>query len=219
VSFAKRKAIRYTSHLDLARAWARAFHRSGIPLAYSLGFNPRPRIQLAAALPLGHTGAAEILDVWLEQRVGDEEFLAALVGNLPDGLSVTHARQVEPRGPALQTQVTSSAYRVTLSGTECVGALEARIAEVKGATELPHEWRRRRYDLRPLIEELQLVGAHGIEAVLRMQLAARPGATARPEAVVAVLGVEHTFAEYHRLRLLLTSAGGRLYRSDQAHPA
>jgi hypothetical protein len=107
---------------------------------------------------------------------------------------------------------------VTLKGTEPPGALEARIAEVRGATELPHEWRRRRYDLRPLIEELRLVGAHDEEAVLGMRLAARPGATARPEAVLEVLGMGGVFAEYHRQRLLLTASDGRLYWSDRAEP-
>lgn len=215
VTFAKGKAIKYTSHLDLAQAWSRSLRRARIPLAYSLGFSPRPRLQLAAALPLGHTGAAEVLDVWLEKRVGDEEFTTALVAVLPSGLSVSHVRQVKLKGAALQTLVRSADYQVTVKWTGRTEAVEARIAEVQAATELPHERRRRRYDLRPLIEELQLERADGDEAVLRMQLAARPGATARPEAVLGVLGVAGIFARYHRLRLLLTTTDGRMYWSDQ----
>jgi radical SAM-linked protein len=183
-----------------------------------MGFNPRPRIQLASALPLGHTGSAEVLDVWLEKRVRGEETAAALTGMLPDGLSVSDVRRVKLKGPALQTLVTSSDYLVTLRGTACGEALEARIAEVQVATELPHEWRRRNYDLRPLIEELQLVGTHEDATVLRMRLAARPGATARPEAVLAVLGMGEVFAEYHRQRLLLTADDGQLYWSGRAEP-
>ncbi len=67
VTFSKGGPLVYTSHLDLARAWERALRRAGVGLVYSGGFNPRPKLQLAAALPLGHTAEAEWLDVWLEK--------------------------------------------------------------------------------------------------------------------------------------------------------
>ena len=83
ITFAKSEAIKYTSHLDLARAWGRSLRRAGVGLAYSGGFNPRPKLQLAAALPLGHTGAAELLDAWLEQPMSVDDFARTLVPVLP----------------------------------------------------------------------------------------------------------------------------------------
>jgi radical SAM-linked protein len=202
--------MKYTSHLDLARAWERSLRRAGVPLAYSGGFNPRPKLQLAAALPVGHTGGAEWLDVWLEEPTSVRDFTTALVPVLPDGLMVSQVRQVELKEPALQTQVVSAEYRVTVEWRpepvegrdDPAERVEARVERVLAATELPQERRGRRYDLRPLIERLWLEQAGGGKVVLGMQLAARAGATARPEAVLEALGMGGAFARYHRRRLM-----------------
>ncbi len=194
--------LAYTSHLDLARAWERSLRRAGVPLAYSQGFNPRPKLQLAAALPLGHTSEAELLDVRLERPMSVENFSRALIPVLPAGLMVSQVHQVMTKEAALQTRVVSSEYRVTVEWNELAEQVEARIERVLAATELLQERRGRQYDLRPLIERLCLEQLDGNEAVLGMQLAAREGATARPEAVLAVLGMNETLARYHRRRLI-----------------
>ena len=208
--------LTYTSHLDLARAWERALRRARLPLAYSGGFNPRPKLQLAAALPLGHTGGAELLDVWLEEPLPVKDFARALAPVLPDGLLVSQVRQVILKEPSLPAQIVAAEYRVTVEWSEQAEAVQARIEQVMAATELMHERRGRQYDLRPLIERLWLERcpepvegrAGGGEVVLGMQLAARAGATARPEAVLDVLGMGEAFARYHRRRLLRAAAPG-----------
>jgi len=63
VKFAKTEPMRFTSHLDLYRAWERLLRRADVPLVFSQGYNPRPRIQLAAPLPLGITSNCEIIDI------------------------------------------------------------------------------------------------------------------------------------------------------------
>jgi radical SAM-linked protein len=211
VKFSKDGPLAYTSHLDLMRVWERALRRAGVPLAYSQGFNPRPKLQLAAALPLGFTSEAELLDVWLEKpmkgRGSVESFAKALTPVLPEGLELKEVRQVAPKGPAMQTQVTSAQYRVTVEWGGAAEQVEARIERVLAATELSYERRGRRRDLRPLIERLWLEGVSGGETVLGMQLAARPGATGRPEAVLEALGMDGVFARYHRRRLVCMAAG------------
>jgi len=67
ITFAKGETLKYISHLDLARAWERALRRAGVPLAYSQGFNPRPKMAFAAALPVGYTATAEMVDILLEK--------------------------------------------------------------------------------------------------------------------------------------------------------
>jgi radical SAM-linked protein len=216
VTFSKGGPLTFVSHLDLARAWERSLRRAGVPLAYSHGFNPRPRLQLAAALPLGHTAAAELLDVWLDGPLGAEGFLAAVMPELPGGLAIGRVRQVVLKEPALPMQVVTAEYRVTLEWGESSERIAVRIDRVIGAQELPHERRGKQYDLRPLIERLWLVslaapgggrpseeaGAER-EIVLGMYLAARQGATARPEAVLEALGMGGVHARYHRQRLIL----------------
>jgi radical SAM-linked protein len=202
ITFTKGDAMKYSSHLDLVRAWERTLRRARLPLAYSRGFNPHPRLQLAAALPLGHTGSGEILDVWLEARVDTEEAASALVPVLPPGLAVNGVEEVELRAQALQAQIVSAEYLVAVKWEEPAEAVECRIERVLRAAELPHERRGQHYDLRPLVEALWLERVEGCETVLGMKLAARPGATGRPGAVLDVLGMGGTYARFHRHRLI-----------------
>jgi radical SAM-linked protein len=211
LTFSKSGPLKYSSHLDLMRVWERALRRAEVPLAYSGGYNPRPKLQLARALPLGHSAENEILDIWLEDQAGEqgsrgaEEFIEKLAPVLPEGLMVKEVRSVDPKGPAMQTQVVATTYRVAVVWEEPAEEVEARIEQALAAEELPHERRGKRYNLRPLIEELRLEAASGGEVVLTMQLSARPGATGRPEAVVDVLGMGDAFARYTRTALVLKS--------------
>jgi len=206
VTFSKRGPLAYTSHLDLMRVWERSLRRVGVPLAYSGGFNPRPKLQLAGALPLGHSGEAELLDVWLEEPLPVESFVKSLESVLPEGLEIGQVRQVDPKEPAMQTRILATEYRVTVEWGEPAAEVETRIEEALAATELSHERRGRRYNLRPLIERLWLEGVAEGKVVLGMQLASREGATGRPEAVLEVLGMGESFACYHRRRLIWTPA-------------
>ncbi|MEE8389996.1 MAG: TIGR03936 family radical SAM-associated protein [Anaerolineae bacterium] len=219
ILFSKEESLTYTSHLDLMRVWERALRRANVPLTYSQGFNPRPKLQLAAALPLGYTGAAELLDVWLRQSMSVRDFTRVLVPVLPAGLTVNQVRQIMLKEPAMQTQVVSAEYHVTVEWVpelacpeqsrrvegwdESTEQVEARIERVLATTELLQERRGRQYDLRPLVEKLWLEQAGKDKVVLGMQLAARQGATARPEAVLEALGMNKAFTRYHRLRLVL----------------
>jgi radical SAM-linked protein len=85
-----------------------------LPLAYSQGFHPQPRINLASALPLGFTSECEIADVWLEQSIPTAEARAALEQALPPGIQIQEIQEVEEKAPALQTQVIASEYVITL---------------------------------------------------------------------------------------------------------
>ncbi len=213
ITFSKEGTFKYTSHLDLMRAWERSLRRAGAPLAYSQGFNPRPKQQLAAALPLGHAGEREIIDVWMERPIAVEDLARTLAPALPNGLRVKQVRQVSLDEPALQTQVASAEYRVTI---ECPAEgdegdenrptpeeMRHRIEQLLAAEELPAKRRGRQYDLRPLIEELWLESTHENGMTLSMQLSAREGATGRTEAVVEALGLDRHAAHYRRQRLII----------------
>jgi len=178
-----------------------------MPVSYSRGFNPRPKLQLAAALPLGHTGEAELLDVWLERPVPIEGLARGLSPALPAGLTIRQVQRVPLDEPALQTQITSAVYRVTVEWDEPTEWARTHVETVLQANDLPHEWRGRRYNLRPLIEELRWERTPH-DLVLWMRLAARVGATARPEAVLDVLGMGKAYARYHRLQLIHTTGTG-----------
>jgi radical SAM-linked protein len=201
ITFAKTSAMRYTGHLDLHRAWERTFRRAGLPLAYSEGFNPHPRLNLASALPLGFTGAGEVIDAWLEQDLPLSDIQAALQRALPPGLQVTQIETVDLRLPALQTELEASEYNLTF--LEPFPELADRVQALLSALSLPRQRRERDYDLRPLILDIQILPPDGSDRPqLNVRLVAREGATGRPEEVIAALGYDPQLVRVHRNRLL-----------------
>jgi radical SAM-linked protein len=193
IEFAKREALQYISHLDLARAWERAFRRAGLPVAYSQGFNPRPRFQIAAALPVGVTGRAELLDLWLTESLLPEEVLARLQVVLPFGLEVHDTREVELREPSLQSQMRAASYRVVARSQEPLEAIRARL---QALLEMPtilrqrhHKGKWQTYDLRPLIQSVTAEPGQEGEQVLTMRLQASSQGAGRADEVLDALGL------------------------------
>ncbi|MCQ2559389.1 MAG: TIGR03936 family radical SAM-associated protein [Clostridia bacterium] len=91
LSYRKTGMARYLSHLDLLRTFERAMRRANLPLAYTQGFNPHPKISFAAPLSVGIAGLAEYLDVELLEFWEPERLLAALENQLPSGLKLNLA--------------------------------------------------------------------------------------------------------------------------------
>lgn len=201
ITFVKQGALRYTGHLDLHKLWERAARRAELPLAYSLGFHPQPKMNMAAALPLGFSSRCEIMDMKLEQDIPLNDLATRLNSTLPSGLQVVGVEQVDERAPALQTQVASAEYEVTLSGPVDGSGLKRKIDSVIESTSVPRERRGKTYDLRPLIESLELLH----DDKIRMRLTAREGATGRPEEVLDVLGVAFEDTRIERTRLIFQS--------------
>lgn len=210
IRFAKAAPLRFIGHLDLHRTWERTLRRAEAPLAYSSGYNPRPRLNLALALPLGCTSEGDLLDVLLEERWVPEALCAALQRAAPPGLIVEAVVPVEPGAPNLQREVSACEYRVSLPAGIDEAALQAAVQRLLGAESLPRERRGKRYDLRPLVESLVLEGGgpggglepSGARLELIMQLATREGATGRPEEVLLELGLDPLAVAPHRSKLI-----------------
>ncbi len=193
IEFAEQGTLKYISHLDLNRTWERVFRRAGLPVAYSQGYNPRPRFQIASALPVGVAGRAELLDVWLTEALDPEETLARLRPVLPAGLLVSAVSETELRGPSLQSQMRAAEYRAVVHSPEPIESLRARVAAMLAAPTLPrqrhHKGKLKTYDLRPRIHDLAVEpgpdGAH----VLTMRLQASPQGAGRADKVLDALGL------------------------------
>jgi radical SAM-linked protein len=198
ITFIKQGPLRYTGHLDLHKLWERAARRAQLPLAYSQGFHPQPKMNMAAALPLGFSSRCEMMDLRLEHDIVLEDLAARLNSTLPPGLQVVGVEQVDERAPALQTQVEAAEHEVTMTEGAVPSDLQGRVDAVRESTSLPRERRSKMYDLRPLIEELTLLP----EQKIFMRLAAREGATGRPEEVLDVLGIAFEETHIERTRLI-----------------
>lgn len=201
ITFVKQGPLRYTGHLDLHKLWERAARRADLPLAYSQGFHPQPKMNMAAALPLGFSSRCEVLDMKLEQDVPLDDLPTRLNRTLPSGLQVLEVEQVEERAPALQTQVRSAEYEVRLTEAMDEMELKRRIDSLNESKTILRERRGKIYDLRPLIEELHVYP----DGKIFMRLAAREGATGRPEEVLDMLGIAFEGTRIERTRLIFQS--------------
>jgi hypothetical protein len=109
---------------------------------------------------------------------------------------------VDEKLPALQTQVLSAVYQVQLTEPVDSAELKSRAEEILKAESLPRERRSKFYDLRPLIEDLSVSTAADGKPSLHMKLAAREGATGRPEEVLNALGIEPEYTRVERTELI-----------------
>ncbi|MEW6287882.1 MAG: TIGR03936 family radical SAM-associated protein [Chloroflexota bacterium] len=202
ITFSKQGALRYTGHLDLHKLWERAARRAELPLAYSQGFHPQPKISMAAALPLGFSSRCEVLDMKLERDIPLEGLRDTLQATLPPGIQVLAIEQVDDHAPALQTRVVSAEYEVTLAEPVDGSELKRKVDSVMDAESILRTRRGKQYDLRPLIESLAVVSsAEGKAEKILMKLAAKEGATGRPEEVLDVLGIAFEETRIERTRL------------------
>lgn len=203
IEYAKTEAMRFTGHLDLYKTWERTLRRAGLPLAYSQGFNPRPKLNLSSALPLGFTSQAETIDIWFEEAVALTQVESDLRRAAPPGIQIRRVTEVELHAPALQTQVTAAEFEATL--LDPAPELEERVHQILDADTLPRIRRQKEYDLRPLIEQLHTLPKDE-EGNLRvfMRLTAQEGATGRPDEVLDALGIPPEAARIHRTKILYT---------------
>ncbi len=114
IKYAKRGRARFTSHRDFGRAFERALRRAGVPMAYSSGFSPHPRISYANASPTGAASEAEYLEIGLAAACDPVQVAAALDAALPPGLDIVEV--VESPPGSLADALTGSAWRVRLVG-------------------------------------------------------------------------------------------------------
>jgi radical SAM-linked protein len=205
VLFAEGEVLKYISHLDLARAWERIFRRAGLPLAHTQGFNPRPRFQIAAALPVGVSGRSELLDLWLTEPQGPAEVLVRLQGAVPSGLEVLSVAEIDLKVPSLQSQVCAADYDAIIASQEPVEGICARVQALLDAPTLPrqrlHKGQTQSYDLRPLVQAIQVKVADQGHVLLAMRLQASPQGAGRPDEVLDALGLSLAWYSIERTNL------------------
>jgi radical SAM-linked protein len=135
VRYAKRGRLRFTSHRDFSRAFERAVFRARIPMAYSSGFNPHPRISYAGASPTGAASEAEYLEIGLSEVVDPDDVRRSLAEALPDGLDVLEV--VVAEGGSLAERLVAS--RWTLAVDLPVAEAERAVAAFLAVDSVPVE--------------------------------------------------------------------------------
>ncbi len=208
IIFAKTEAMRFTGHLDLFRTLERTMRRANLPLAYSEGFVPHPKINLASALPLGYTSEYEVADCWLKEPMPAEQVETALRAAAAPGTAFLQVEEIPDAAPKLQNTLSSAEFVITL--LDSAPGLEEKIATLLAAAELPRQKVRKgkakAFDLRPLILALDVIenDAAGLQR-LKMSLTAQESLTGRPDDVLGALGIDPLRARIHRTRLVFST--------------
>lgn len=120
MQFQKGDIVRHLGLLDLQRTMQRALRRSGLPIAYSNGFNPHIVMSFASALSSGIPGDAELLDVSLHSETTEEACMEAMNRVLPPALHVSRIRLVDDRFPKVSAALRQAEYRITLWGEDAL---------------------------------------------------------------------------------------------------
>lgn len=212
IRFARDEALAFVSHLDLMRFWERAMRRAGLPLSYSQGYTPHPRLSMAAPLALGVTSEAELMDVFLSRRLSAQGFAAALRLQLPTGIRLLEAGAIPHDIPSLQSLVRFAEYLVTADPSaegpqDIAGAIDNFLARRTFLWQHSRDTGVRSYDLRVLVCALSLERRTEGSVTLRMMLRCDPGGAGRPEQVLAALGFPRPPMSVHRTKLVLAAPG------------
>jgi radical SAM-linked protein len=191
--YARRGRARFTSHRDFGRAFERALRRAAVPMAYSSGFSPHPRVSYANASPTGAASEAEFVEIGLSAACDPEQIRAALDAALPPGLDIV-AAQVSP-GDTLADQLTGSRWQIDVVGVDpdvaraAVDAFLARdVVEVTRMTKSGL----RTFDARSAVRDLRLEPDRLIATVVHQVPLVRPD-----DLVTALTEVEPAWRPAH----------------------
>ena len=211
IRFGKQPRLRFISHLDLQRFFQRAVNRTGLPIAYSQGFNPHPVMSFGSALALGWTSEYEVIDIKLSAPMGRKRTEEAVRAALPVDLPVLEVRMVDDRHAAPMSLVRMSDYIVQLEGESAPAVVEqipaflekAVVSAVKKTKSGEKE-----INARPLVLSLEATG----RKCFNTRLMLTESQSIKPEMLVSLLsgmaGAEVPGIHVHRTLLLGLDAQG-----------
>jgi radical SAM-linked protein len=212
IRYAVEGPMRYVSVLDQGRIWERLLRRADIPLAYTQGYNPRPRLQLGTALPVGYGSDCEFIDLFLSAPMTPEALANAIASQLPPGLEVHAVQEVPLKAAAIESQVREACYEVRvwtddISADDPGARIQRVIDTLLARSEIPRQRHKKGrladYDLRPLILDIHYHLQHDSCHLLIMRLRAGPQGSGRPEEVLDELGLADGRYRIQRRELIL----------------
>jgi radical SAM-linked protein len=220
--FSKDEPLRFSSHLDVTRAFQRAFRKSQLPVARSGGKDRRLKVSFGPPLPLGMTSGAEFLDVTFQKEV-PESFVRSLNQSLVEGLTVVACAPVRTEPDSLNSAIQIASYEVSFSDTvieDYLGGigfddlkirLEETLTEALASNELLVTKVRgevsRTFNARPSLRRADVVRDDGGRPALSMQLTLNRPDSVRPELLTATLvnwaKIEERLLRVHRSGLYI----------------
>ena len=171
-AFEKTKELSYTSHLDVQRTLQRAFRRANLPLAFSKGFNPHPKLSFATALATGYTSSGEWIEIGLDRDMTPEQFLETVNPAMPVGIRFIEAFAAEDGFETLSKLLIAARYIITLytetavSSDELCSAVKAIMESDEVIVEKKTKSGIKPANIRPEILEAEAISASGQTSVV-----------------------------------------------------
>lgn len=195
VWFGKQGEMRLVSHLDLVRLFDRVVRRASIPIAFTNGFHPGPRISLANALSLGMTSNSEIVDFELTQRMDLNEFRDRLISNLPANLPIYRVEEIDLKSPATTHLLEKAEYLITVACEETITRSQWQTwvdavnnAEAIWWEKMTKSGKKQRVNLRDRLYELEIDSLEEREIILRYLGSCRnDGTLLQPDRLIYML--------------------------------
>lgn len=168
--FEKGERIRHIGHLDIQRSVQRGLRRSGLPVAYSQGFNPHILVTFASALSTGACGKREIMDVTMAEDTDTDVFLARMNRAMPPEMQLKEARAVDNRYPSLMGLVRAAEYDLMIRDTETADRLASAVPAMMQKDRIPAmrktKTRLTEVDIKPLILSIRTEGCHILSTLI-----------------------------------------------------
>lgn len=204
IVFSRGSRLRFLSHLDMMRLWERALRRARVPLRYSQGYHPHPRISLALPLAVGMTAGAEWLECELSAPLPPAEVQQRLSAHLPAGMALGRVIEAPWKASALAARLQTSAYEVQVRQPVPLAEVQERVERLRQAAswvvEEEHKKRMRSVDVRAMVDDVRVGPWTDERRELHLVLRHQGGRSARVETVLKALDLGPAFL-IHRQRL------------------
>jgi radical SAM-linked protein len=191
--FSKGYDVRFISHLDLMRTFERAMRRAKLRLAFTQGYNPRPKISLYVPLPVGATSEAELGSIDLSEPLEPEEIVRRLNATLPPSIRLSQAEEIPYEGSHAASKIDTAEYEVeaVLPESASESHVRAAVADFLAAESWPYfrksQKSEKTVDLRQPVLALELMSAESDRVRFRMEINIGGEGGARPREVIAAL--------------------------------
>jgi len=207
IKFIKDASVKYLSHLDILRTFARAIRRSGVPIVYSQGFNPHPIMSFGLPLSVGVTSECELVDIDIDREMDAKELVAMLNEGLPKGLKGLSAVEIEAKSNAM-AEIRSAKYKVKIEGDN-LEDIDVKVNELLSKENIVVQKETKsgvkETDILPDIRSISVLSKGKNNAELMMELSAGSVANLKPNFVVAGLekycDIRVDDIEVHRVEL------------------
>ena len=217
MKFLKEEDIKYISHLDLLRSIHRLFRRAELKMLYSRGFNPRPKVSFAMAMPVGMTSQAEYLDLEVPESVPANHILESLNEVAPNGLKFIQVKVIEGTLPTLSSVIREGIFNITIPLEEgCTHEqLEKSIDNVFQQEKIEIEKKSKKgkiniKDIRPLIKDIKIIQMEESYTILQTRLSLGSVENLNPQFLVNYLiengklyFKEFPKAKIHRVEMII----------------